>query len=84
MKGMHPLMKVIKGSVSSVLTPKLKEFENAISECSGCCIDEVAIFGTKIETFSNKNIACSIKEPQGQFQEVVNTAGEFCFYNNYG
>lgn len=35
---------------------------------------EVAVFGSASETFSKKNINCSIDESMLRFQEVINTA----------
>lgn len=37
---------------------------------------EVAVFGSASETFSKKNINCSIEESMQKFEEVINTARE--------
>ncbi|CAG8473951.1 3485_t:CDS:2 [Funneliformis caledonium] len=50
-----------------VLTPNLKGLEKAISVNAG----EVAIFGTASETFSQKNINCSIEESFSRFHQVI-------------
>jgi hydroxymethylglutaryl-CoA lyase len=47
----------------SVLTPNLKGFENAL--VAGA--DEVAVFGAASESFSQKNINCSIAESLERF-----------------
>ncbi len=53
-----------------VLTPNLKGFELALA--SGA--KEVAIFGAASETFSQKNINCSIDESLERFLPVVESA----------
>ncbi|MDX1599438.1 MAG: hydroxymethylglutaryl-CoA lyase [Marinobacter sp.] len=58
----------------SVLTPNLKGFENALA----AGVDEVAVFGAASESFSQKNINCSIAESLDRFlpvMEVANKAG---------
>lgn len=55
-----------------VLTPNLKGFENALA--SGA--KEVAIFGAASESFSQKNINCSIDESLQRFQPVIDAAKE--------
>ncbi|KAK3880840.1 hypothetical protein Pcinc_014698 [Petrolisthes cinctipes] len=62
----------VSGVTYPVLTPNLKGFEAAVS--AGC--DEVAIFGAASETFSQKNINCSISESLERFQAVVKAAQE--------
>ena len=42
----------------SVLTPNLRGFENALA----AGVDEVAVFGAASESFSQKNINCSIAD----------------------
>lgn len=37
---------------------------------------EVAVFGSASETFSKKNINCSIDESMQRFEEVINAAKE--------
>lgn len=51
----------------SALTPNLKGFANA--KQSG--IKEIAVFGAASETFSQKNINCSIKQSIANFKEVI-------------
>ena len=53
-----------------VLTPNLKGFEKALA--SGA--KEVAIFGAASESFSQKNINCSIDESLQRFQPVIDAA----------
>ena len=51
----------------SVLTPNLKGLEGAIQHRA----DEVAIFGAASESFTQKNINCTIKESLSRFEAVV-------------
>lgn len=53
-----------------VLTPNLQGFEAALAAGA----KEVAIFGAASETFSQKNINCSIAESLARFQPVVEAA----------
>ncbi len=53
-----------------VLVPNMKGLEGAIA--AGC--DEVAIFGAATETFSRKNINCSIAESLERFTPVAKAA----------
>jgi hydroxymethylglutaryl-CoA lyase len=53
-----------------VLTPNLQGFDAAIE--AGAC--EVAIFGAASESFSRKNINCSIAESLKRFEPVVSAA----------
>ncbi|MCP5248839.1 MAG: hydroxymethylglutaryl-CoA lyase [Candidatus Accumulibacter sp.] len=53
-----------------VLTPNLKGFDAAIEAGA----QEVAIFGAASETFSQKNINCSISESLKRFAAVVDAA----------
>ena len=53
-----------------VLVPNLKGFEAALAAGAG----EVAIFGAASETFSQKNINCSIAESLERFGEVMQAA----------
>lgn len=55
-----------------VLTPNLQGFQDAVA--AGAC--EVAVFGSASETFSQKNINCSIDESMVRFEEVINNALE--------
>jgi hydroxymethylglutaryl-CoA lyase len=60
------------GTSYPVLTPNLKGFEAA--RAAG--VSEVAIFGAASETFSRKNINCSIAESLERFRPVVKQALE--------
>lgn len=55
-----------------VLTPNLKGFEGAMAVGA----TEVAIFGAASESFSQKNINCSIEESLERFRPVVEAAKE--------
>ena len=55
------------GTLYSVLAPNMKGFEGAIA--SGA--DEVVIFGSASEAFSQKNINCSIAESIARFEPVA-------------
>jgi len=63
-------------AVFSVLTPNLKGFENAMSVGDGV-VDEVAIFASASETFSKKNIDCTIQESLARFREVTEKAKDY-------
>lgn len=65
----------IRGTTFSVLTPNLQGFNNAIN-AGQRAIDEVAVFGAASETFSKKNIGCSIEESLVRFREVTDVASE--------
>jgi hydroxymethylglutaryl-CoA lyase len=54
----------------SVLTPNLRGFENALA----AGVDEVAVFGAASESFSQKNINCSIAESLESFLPVMEAA----------
>ena len=54
----------------SALTPNLKGFEAAVAAGA----DEVAIFGSASESFSQKNINCSIAESLARFEPVIAAA----------
>lgn len=54
----------------AALTPNLKGFENAM--LAGA--DEVAIFGAASESFSQRNINCSIAESLERFEPVIAAA----------
>ena len=58
------------GLIYSALTPNLLGFEAAMAAGA----DEVAVFGAASETFSRKNINCSIAESLQRFQEVMRAA----------
>ncbi len=53
-----------------VLTPNMKGLERAIE--SG--VKEIAVFGAASESFSQKNINCSIKESLDRFASVIDAA----------
>ncbi len=53
-----------------VLVPNTKGLEDALA----CGVKEIAIFAAASETFSQKNINCSIEESIRRFTRVVNTA----------
>ena len=57
----------------SALTPNLKGLERAISVRA----DEVAIFASASESFSKKNINCSIDESLERYKTVVKMACEY-------
>lgn len=54
----------------SALTPNLKGLEAALSANA----DEIAIFGSASEAFSQKNINCSIEESIARFKPVIELA----------
>jgi|TARA_B110000879_G_C11139594_1_gene499703 hydroxymethylglutaryl-CoA lyase len=56
-----------KGVVFAALTPNLQGFNRAI--VAG--VDEVAIFATASESFSRKNINCSIDESLKRFEAIL-------------
>jgi hydroxymethylglutaryl-CoA lyase len=58
------------GVIYSALTPNMKGFEAALV----AKVDEVVIFGSASEAFSQKNINCSIAESIDRFQEVAQAA----------
>lgn len=59
-------------TIFPVLTPNLQGFEAAVKAGAR----EVAIFGAASESFSLKNINCSIAESLGRFQPVMVRAAE--------
>lgn len=59
-----------EGVAYPVLTPNMKGYDAAIA--ANC--DEVAVFGAASETFSQKNINCSIAESLERFRPVVERA----------
>ncbi|MFA3790514.1 hydroxymethylglutaryl-CoA lyase [Aliiglaciecola sp. SL4] len=58
------------GMTYSALTPNLQGYNNA----KAVKVDEVAIFGAASETFSQKNINCSIAESLERFIPIVEQA----------
>ncbi|XP_050078832.1 hydroxymethylglutaryl-CoA lyase, mitochondrial [Anopheles maculipalpis] len=53
-----------------VLTPNLKGFQAAIDAGA----EEVAVFGAASESFSRKNVNCSVDESIARFQDVMDAA----------
>ncbi|QIR14062.1 hydroxymethylglutaryl-CoA lyase [Shewanella aestuarii] len=60
----------VKGVTYSALTPNLKGFELALNAGA----DEVAIFGAASQSFSQKNINCSIEESIERFIPLMEKA----------
>ena len=58
------------GILYTALTPNIKGFEAALAAGA----DEVAIFGSASEGFSEKNINCSISESLKRFEPVLHAA----------
>ncbi|WP_311946436.1 hydroxymethylglutaryl-CoA lyase [Halomonas piscis] len=56
----------------AALTPNMKGFENALA----AGVDEVAVFAAASESFSLKNINCSIADSLRRFQPVMEAAQE--------
>ncbi len=61
-----------EGVAYTALVPNLKGFESAVE--AGC--EEIAIFGAASETFSRKNINCSIQESLDRFRPVIDAAAQ--------
>ena len=59
-----------QGTVYSALTPNMQGFEAALAARA----DEVVIFGSASEAFSQKNINCSIAESIARFEDVARAA----------
>jgi hydroxymethylglutaryl-CoA lyase len=59
-----------EGVIYTVLTPNMQGFDAAMAAGA----DEVAVFGAASETFSQKNINCSIAESLERFAPVVAAA----------
>ncbi|XP_075874836.1 3-hydroxy-3-methylglutaryl-CoA lyase, cytoplasmic [Nelusetta ayraudi] len=55
-----------------VLTPNIQGFHDAVAAGA----TEVAVFGSATETFSKRNINCSIDESMLRFEEVISAAKE--------
>lgn len=60
------------GVTYAALTPNLKGLEGAIAANA----DEVAVFSASSESFTQKNINCSISESLARFQPVIDLAKE--------
>jgi hydroxymethylglutaryl-CoA lyase len=67
------LAQVKPGVRYSVLTPNLKGFQSALASQAGKDM-EVAIFAAASESFSQKNINCSIEESLKRFEQVAEAA----------
>lgn len=59
-----------QGVVYSALTPNIKGFERALSADAG----EVAVFAAASESFSQRNINCSVAESLARFEPVLAAA----------
>ncbi|XP_044109035.1 3-hydroxymethyl-3-methylglutaryl-CoA lyase, cytoplasmic isoform X2 [Neovison vison] len=66
MKGIHQY----PGVRYPVLTPNLQGFHRAVAAGA----TEISVFGAASESFSKKNINCSIEESMQKFEEVVKSA----------
>ena len=58
------------GTQYAVLTPNIKGLEGAVQHRA----DEIAIFGAASESFTQKNINCSIKESLQRFEDIAASA----------
>lgn len=58
------------GVIYSALTPNMRGFEDAVAAGA----DEVAVFAAASETFSRRNINCSIQESLDRFKPVLEAA----------
>ena len=75
MRGTNEIFeKIIRGDgvKYTALTPNLKGFENALQ----AKVDEVAVFAAASETFSQKNVNCSIDESLARFRDLFKKASE--------
>eukprot|EP01083_Nonionella_stella_P042869 115718_1 len=63
-------------TVFSVLTPNIKGFEDAMN-CGKGVVDEVAIFAAASESFSQKNLGCSIDSSIEKFAKVTEKSKEY-------
>ena len=75
MRGTNEIFeKIIRGDrvKYTALTPNLKGFENALH----AKVDEVAVFAAASETFSQKNVNCSIDESLERFRDLFKKASE--------
>ena len=73
MKGTDQIFQKISrkdGVKYTALTPNLKGFENAVN----AQVDEIAVFAAASETFSQKNVNCSIEESLERFQDIFKQA----------
>ena len=75
MRGTNEIFEEIirkNGVKYTALTPNLKGFENALQ----AKVDEVAVFAAASETFSQKNVNCSIDESLERFRDLFKKAHE--------
>ena len=73
MKGADQIFREIsrkEGVKYTALTPNLKGLDNAVK----AQVDEVAVFAAASETFSQKNINCSIEESLERFEAIFQKA----------
>ena len=63
-------VKKMTGAQYAVLTPNIKGLEGAVQHRA----DEIAIFGAASESFTQKNINCSIKESLQRFEDIAASA----------
>ena len=73
MKGTDQIFQEISrknGVKYTALTPNLKGFENAMN----VKVDEIAVFAAASETFSQKNVNCSIAESLERFVDIFKKA----------
>ncbi|XP_075056708.1 3-hydroxymethyl-3-methylglutaryl-CoA lyase, cytoplasmic [Mixophyes fleayi] len=63
-------IKKLSGVQYPVLTPNIQGFHSAIAAGA----KEVSVFGAASQSFSEKNINCSIEESMGRFEEVIKSA----------
>jgi hydroxymethylglutaryl-CoA lyase len=59
-----------KGTVYSALTPNLRGYQGALAANA----DTVAIFASASETFSQKNINCSVAQSMARFEDIMRQA----------
>lgn len=65
--------KLYRDVTFSVLTPNEQGMKDALS-CGKGAVDEIAIFAAASETFSHKNLGCSIESSMKRFDKVVEMA----------
>lgn len=69
-KDVMETVRSLKGARFPVLVPNLKGFEAAMA----CGANEVAIFASASETFSKRNINCSIEDSLRRYGDIMNAA----------
>ena len=73
MKGTDQIFQEIlrkEGVKYTALTPNVKGFENAVN----AKVDEIAVFAAASETFSQRNVNCSIAESLERFENIFKKA----------